>query len=449
MGREDFNVTRRSTLHQIYAVGTSAPYTVNDPANPGHVLYWVPGTVKLMTNDSSDPYLVKTGFRQSVNTPGFKSPKRPNLLKAQPFTFQTDSMTSNSFLLVDTAWDNAATNGPGTAGYEFSQTFQENANGLPQAPNNAASWVSDLSDKATSNLLNNLKNSNFNAAQAIAERKQTADLVASTATRVAKAYSNLRHGNFAKAASDLGITPPKRAGRRFNKNWPIDQAKAAGNAWLELNYGWKPLLADVYGSMETLARANNPPNGNQNGNVIYHKAKSRAVRKENPMSRTNASIGTNVGSVITVASAQVEVYVRCGITYSVSSPPIQALANVGISNPALLAWELLPYSFVADWFIPIGNYLGQLDAANGLQFYDGYLTVVQKYTGSTVKFTDYHDSSGIKTTHGLNEQVHKSVIVTRKKLNSFPSAPFPKFKNPISTSHVASAMALLLQTFKR
>jgi hypothetical protein len=447
MAREDFVRTGTASTQQTYAVAASGPYAVND--STGKFLYWVPGTVNILSNNSSNPVSLMSGFRQTNKTPGFTSPKRLNLPLSLSFDYSKSSFASSAFLLKNTNVTSVSGNGPGTSAYEYSKTFEQNRGGLPEVPDDSATWTSKLVEKATSNLLNNIKGSSFNAAQAIAERKQTADLVASTATRIAKSYSNLRKGNFAKAAQDLGIIPPKRAGKRFNKLYPVDQGKAVGNAWLELNYGWKPLLADVYGSMETLARANNPANGFKNGNMIYQKSKGRAHRKESPTIRTKLNISPNIGVNETIATATIEVSVKMGVTYAVSSPPIQASASLGISNPALLAWELLPYSFVADWFLPIGNYLGQLDATNGLSFYDGYITIMTKYTGGTVKFTSYRDPSGIFTTYGTGEQSRNKFTLTRRRLASFPQAPFPRFKNPLSSSHVASAMSLLLQTFKR
>jgi hypothetical protein len=36
--------------------------------------------------------------------------------------------------------------------------------------------------------------------------------------------------------------------------------------------------------------------------------------------------------------------------------------NLGLTDPLSVAWELIPYSFVVDWFVPIGTYLDNLNA---------------------------------------------------------------------------------------
>lgn len=36
----------------------------------------------------------------------------------------------------------------------------------------------------------------------------------------------------------------------------------------------------------------------------------------------------------------------------------------GFSNPAAVLWEATPFSFVGDWFFPIGDYLNDLDKSS-------------------------------------------------------------------------------------
>jgi hypothetical protein len=365
-------------------------------------------------------------------------------LKANSFDFSLTTFSSEG---ISTSWTTplSVVVGPGSAGYRNDSVYTTNITQFGSVTDPSASWLQtgSLQAKATSNLLKNLRDSAFNAAQAIGERKQTADLVAGTAKKVASSLRNLRKGNFARAASDLGVTPKKRAGRRFNSQFSTDQAKATGNAWLELQYGWKPLLSDVYGAMETLAKANNPAG---NPNTIYKKATGRAKRSEEPRTVTRTSLPAGYSGWDEVTrSGKTTVIVKTGVTYSLSSQPLASLKSVGITNPLLLAWELLPYSFVVDWFMPIGNYLESLDATNGLSFYDGYMSTFVRFEATTVASSSYSYNTGQQHFYRFVTENYKTVKFTRSKLGNFPSAPAPTFKNPLSTSHVASAMALLLQ----
>jgi hypothetical protein len=129
-----------------------------------------------------------------------------------------------------------------------------------------------------------------------------------------------------------------------------------------------------------------------------------------------------------------------------SSAPLSNLAKVGILNPLQLAWEVVPYSFVVDWFLPIGNWLGGLDAAAGLDFESGYQTTLLKQDQSTIEslWWDRTSPTPARQVKSVSE-FRKFAQMSRTTLTSFPSAPAPRFKNPLSMSHMASALALLKQ----
>lgn len=58
----------------------------------------------------------------------------------------------------------------------------------------------------------------------------------------------------------------------------------------------------------------------------------------------------------------------------VGSVGLRTASELGLLNPFELAWELLPGSFIADWFIPVGDFLSQLDADLGWQFKGGSIS---------------------------------------------------------------------------
>jgi hypothetical protein len=58
---------------------------------------------------------------------------------------------------------------------------------------------------------------------------------------------------------------------------------------------------------------------------------------------------------------------RVKARYYVRNAGMKQLAQIGITNPALLVWELIPYSFVVDWMIPVGDWLSSLDALVGVE----------------------------------------------------------------------------------
>lgn len=54
---------------------------------------------------------------------------------------------------------------------------------------------------------------------------------------------------------------------------------------------------------------------------------------------------------------------------------------MGLTNPLEVTWELLPFSFVADWFLPIGDYVSILDSTLGYILKGGTNTVSRRIQG--------------------------------------------------------------------
>jgi hypothetical protein len=67
-----------------------------------------------------------------------------------------------------------------------------------------------------------------------------------------------------------------------------------------------------------------------------------------------------------------EVHVRLDATIDDSF--YLTLQDVGLSNPLLTGWEVLPYSFVLDWFVGVGDFLSAVNAFQGYSFKAGSCT---------------------------------------------------------------------------
>jgi len=117
--------------------------------------------------------------------------------------------------------------------------------------------------------------------------------------------------------------------------------------------------------------------------------------------------------------------------YTISDPALKQLAQIGITNPINLAWELIPYSFVIDWLIPVGKFLESLDALVGvsnLKVLHGY-KIVKKFEG---------ESRGMR---GLYQES------TTSRGAPVGTLAFPKliYKPSESFKAVANGVALLTQ----
>jgi hypothetical protein len=143
--------------------------------------------------------------------------------------------------------------------------------------------------------------------------------------------------------------------------------------------------------------------------------------------------------------------VRYGIHYTMPSPLIAFLATTGFTNPINLGWELIPFSFVLDWFLPVGQYLEALSAWDGLDFKQGYKTTFTKREiRGIISFAGQYNSQLGSDRWELDQGAYArdEVLLSRQKLVSFPSPTIPSFKNGISTTHALNGLALLRAVFR-
>jgi hypothetical protein len=274
-------------------------------------------------------------------------------------------------------------------------------------------------------------------AQAIAEREQTIRLIAETATQIAKAYQQVRKGNLREAADTLGVKVGRKKADDFKKRLRKNQPQASANGWLGLQYGWKPLIDDAYGAAEFLAQK------------VSEEIINKATSSHQFLARDSVKLSNRVGGFNTTDFRQTKYVVKYTLYFSEANPHLHSLSQLGITNPALIAWELTPFSFVVDWFIPIGNYLASLDATLGLAFNRGCRTAYKLETVNSSHIGNRITQSNGAWMSGSATNTATRVSVTRTILTNWPSTSFPPFKNPLSVDHALNAIALLTTSFRK
>lgn len=280
-------------------------------------------------------------------------------------------------------------------------------------------------DDALTDARLDMKSADVNLAVAFAERNQTARLVGDTALKLTRSVRSLRRGDFQRAAKHLGIVNPRKP-----------RGSSVTSKWLELQYGWKPLLSDVYGATEALSKR-----GRHDWIVT-----AKAARKE----RINVSKRTENAYYIREdrANGWKGVYVR--VDAIPKNDLLKSFTSLGVTNPLLVAWELVPFSFVVDWFLPIGNYIDTLDAMLGYGeswcSISEFCTVdaVSQLVSGTVEGTlnRHYDITASATASKLEYR-----RLERSASNTVPLPVMPHFKNPASLGHMANGLSLLAQAF--
>ncbi len=281
--------------------------------------------------------------------------------------------------------------------------------------------IAALTAIVTNRLLSKVRNSEIDLGVAFGERRETALFVASAMKKVAKSYVQLRRGNVSGALRTITGTK--------NNNWR-DIPGAASNTWLAYTYGLRPLLQDVYGACSVLEKRHKPI-------PEITRVKSGTV-KPLKFNLVGPDIYGDTVSTRVVAT----VVIRGEVRFSTVNPLLKTMDSFGLLNPLAIAWELVPFSFVVDWFLPVGQFVTNIVPPQGVQFVDGWVSA--KITGSCLSstFRPASDSFPIGCdTKG--ESIERWKL--RTVLTSFPKYYVRVPDVSLSNSQLASGMALLYQ----
>jgi hypothetical protein len=251
-----------------------------------------------------------------------------------------------------------------------------------------------------------------NFGESLAESRQTINHLAKTAFSLGRAYLSARKGRWRDVAHHLGV-PVKK----------LKDGKSLADKWLEYQYGWMPLMSDIYDTHALITK------GFREKVML-----SAAVRQlETTYSTSSGNFNTERLEITAKRWDKMKVF------YSIDDSDLSKLAQMGLINPVEVAWAVVPFSFVVDWFLPVGNFLEALTARLGVTFIDGYqgAGVESKVRSLLVPGNpggDLRENSRWVTTEAFS--------FSRTKLYNFP-LPGLYFKDPFSTKHVISALALL------
>jgi hypothetical protein len=287
-----------------------------------------------------------------------------------------------------------------------------------------------------------------NLAQNLAQVSQLSSLIVGNSTAILKSLRQLKRGNIPGAMSALSSG---RAKSKMPGMTPPSAKKSLASQWLQLQYGWKPLLHDIEGLLKILPNLTSP--GGFVQRVTSHASASAEVT-DSTYPPGDSSTGGNPGKTNVLQRTSVKYVLR----YRLDDPAAQFIAQTGFSNPINLAWEVLPFSFVADWFLPIGSYLETLTAFQGLTFLSGSRTVFTRIRANSVISYGGHVVGVPQTLVTKNASYAKErILLGRQSLSAFPTSTAPSFNlNPFANSGLAqgtnsraqNAIALLTQAFK-
>jgi hypothetical protein len=302
-------------------------------------------------------------------------------------------------------------------------------------------WInfnySSIDYPLTADLLANVyskwKGSDFSVGVTVGEGKESLRMIADRLQSLACAALALKHGNFSQVGRCLGKMP--RSARRSAQK--AHASGQANSAWLELQFGWLPMINDIYEATDQ---------------ILF-----------NPLINRYRSGKSEVGYITPASSYTVADEVIRSMNEKkrflmlVAKNEPDFLERWGLTNPAGVIWELIPYSFVIDWFLPIEDYLTSLHALSVIQgtfvdsqtFEKGFnycIKLGRPYKpGSSVIFKD-GNPLGYRREFEFSRTIKTPLSLGFDLAKDLPRAIVPKWD--LNIKQVANGASLVMQRLR-
>lgn len=326
-------------------------------------------------------------------------------------------------------------------------------------------WNANDDLKLIDKLRDRVAGSTFNAGVFLGEGRMALDMITSNATKLYRAYRAIKTGNV-RLAADILVQNTQRSVRKhtnmrqdllgdLNSSWATVKTGAIqdlkrwstwdpttksyksnnllpyqvlANRWLELQYGWLPLLKDVEEGAQFLARL-----------LEFPMEKSYTARRKKKHSYTLTSPSIAELSDRTQAVTHGKLIARLS--------EIDNFQLSGLNDPLSVGWELTPFSFVADWFIPIGTYLSARAFAGSLQ--GTFVKTVTHKRYVRIKGFVVNNHPPVSESMATPDWAYFRRIETTRTVSTTLNVPLPEFKRLSevpSWKRCANAVALLVTT---
>lgn len=294
---------------------------------------------------STDNKLTNTDFRTGINNPGWKSKIRLGLDATTPLTGSKTTGKVAPGLYEMKEWSNWWESHP--------RVYKFVGNRYPITTNYSTNM--DISSAENHALISAYKKQReayvrFSGLTFLGELRQSISMIKRPAAALQSGLLNY-FGALKKRSKGLPLRHPSRK-------------KVLSDTWLEYSFGWIPLISDIKSGAEAIAAWHV-----QNDGYYHHRAnvsgfgETKALLVQYEDQRINDPIFSNIRGIVTwrsIGTGTVRYRIRNNIKTAIPSSSAARLAQLsGFSLKEFVptAWELVPWSFLVDYFTNIGDVL--------------------------------------------------------------------------------------------
>lgn len=263
----------------------------------------------------------------------------------------------------------------------------------------------------------------------LAERREAYSMVEKRLTDLYRFVKALRHPNPRQMRQFFtGSALPRRFRDTLKyhlRNWR-SSTKDLGRLWLELHFGWEPIVRDIDTSLQLFAKP--LPEGEiQVESRSLPLLATYGVTRSDPYERYRSTVA---GSVKCYGSVAVQI----------DNLDKAYRTVLGLNNPVLVAYNLIPYTWMFDWVNYLGTYISSFSDLAGYTITRASHSVRVRAVG-TFSYEDFYGTTSRRSNAWSGAWF--------QRYNSVPSVtltwrPLPKRLSVIRGVTLASLIAGLL-----
>lgn len=255
----------------------------------------------------------------------------------------------------------------------------------------------------------------------VAEGREALTLMALRAGQLYRSFKHLKSGRLGDFLKELEIRPLKKHQRT---KWT--KPKHASSVWLEYWFGWAPLVGDIDACVDVLT-SSPPP-------IILTGSATQKI---------SGNGFTTGGGQLQTLQYEGKAVVRQYARVRIENPNALLRQQAGLTNFAEIAWAVVPFSFLVDWFGNVGTVLRARTDFSGLVIEEAYTTAHCKLNSAQSQAWNA-GTPWYRKWSGMNRQV-----ATRRILRVI--GPTLQFGLPdrLSATRAATAISLLVSIFTK
>jgi hypothetical protein len=229
------------------------------------------------------------------------------------------------------------------------------SNGLPgylSLPSVTAAEIQSAQNIAVTKAWSNIDRSEILALVCAAEGKKTLGTIINTLKRAQKITRKVRRLELSRLKELRSWRPVGKDIRKEFKRWK-SRVDDLSDAYLEARYGLRPLFYDVRGALALTKESSK--------DRFTFRGTEEVVKESSATQNYNFSYYSSLCPYAKAVTAydrtsSVAVKARAGVLTSIDR--LTMTERTGTNLIVQSVWELVPYSFIVDWFANVGETLG-------------------------------------------------------------------------------------------